>query len=321
MAQAQTKKFDSGKIDFLGKAKYIVPLSVVITVLGLFHMLYHGFNFGVDFVGGTEVQIQFTKKVDTSALRNLVDQELKIEKAEVQSFGEGNEVVVRMPVVEGKTDKETAELQQAMIAKIKEGVAAKFADNPATVRRVDTVGPQVGNELKRNALLSMFYSLIFMMIYIGLRFDYKYAPGAVFCLFHDTVVTLSIYALMDREVNVQTLAAVLTLIGYSLNDTIVTFDRIRENEKLFKDADFYGIVNRSVNDTLGRTILTSSVTFVAVLALYFFADGVVQQIAFTMAVGILIGTYSTIYIASPLVIMIDRYEHKRAATRLKIAKA
>jgi preprotein translocase subunit SecF len=313
------KKFDSGKYDFLGKAKYLVPAAFLLVLLGLFEMGIVGLNYGIDFVGGTEIQLQFQNQVNTSDVRNLVVTELGYDKAAVQAFDDGREVLVRVPSVEGKTDKETSDLQQALVAKIVTGVKDKFKENPVELRRVDSVGPQVGQELKRNALLAAFYSLIMMLIYIGLRFDYKYAPGAVFCLFFDATVTMSIYVLMGREVNVQTLAAILTLIGYSLNDTIVTFDRVRENEKLFKDVDFYSIVNRAVNDTLPRTILTSFSTLLAVGALYLFSDGVVQQIAFTLAIGILIGSFSTIYIAAPLVIIMDKLEQKREQARLRAA--
>jgi preprotein translocase subunit SecF len=284
-------------------------------------MSFTGINYGVDFVGGTEIQLQFQNVVNTSDIRKLIVDELGYDKASVQSFEGGKEILARLPAVEAKTDKETADLQAAMVTKITDGIKQKFADNAVEVRRIDSVGPQVGEELKRNALLATFYSLIVMLIYIGLRFDYKYAPGAVFCLFHDAVITLSIYVLLGKEVNVQTLAAILTLIGYSLNDTIVTFDRIRENERLYKDVDFYSVVNRSVNDTLSRSILTSLMTFMATAALWIFSDGVVQQIAFTLTIGIIIGSYSTIYIASPLVILMDKLQERRERSRLATAKA
>lgn len=313
------KKFYTGKIDFLGKAKFLVPLSFIITFLGFFEIGYDGLDYGIDFIGGTEIQVQFQNSVPTEDLRAMVTG-MGYAKASVQRFGEDNEFLIRVEALQGKDDKETNELQNAMMAKITEGLRSQFQSNPSEIRRIDSVGPQVGEELKRNALLAAFYSLLMILVYIGLRFDYKYAPGAVFCLLHDVVITISIFAIFDREVNVQTMAAILTLIGYSLNDTIINYDRIRENEKLYRGEDIYGIVNRSINDMLSRTILTMVTTELAIAALYFLTDGVIQQIAFTLGIGILIGTYSSIYIASPLVIIMDRLMEKRSRARMRAAK-
>ena len=159
---------------------------------------------------------------------------------------------------------------------------------------------------KKNGLLAVLYSLIIILIYVGIRFDFQYAPPAVICLFHDAIITLGIFALLAREVNVQTLAAVLTIIGYSLNDTIVTFDRIRENVKAYRDMTFRDIINKSLNDVLSRTMLTSITTMLAVLAMLVFASGVIRDFAFTLAIGVVVGTYSSVFIASPLVLAFDR---------------
>ena len=179
------------------------------------------------------------------------------------------------------------------------------------IRRVDSVGPQIGSELKRNGVLAAFYCLLMILIYVGLRFDYKYAPGAVFCLFHDAIITLGIFSLFGREVNVQTLAAILTIIGYSLNDTIVNFDRVRENVTVYRDHNFYTVMNRSLNDVLSRTLLTSVTTLLAVAAMYFLAGGVIRDFAFTLGIGIIVGTYSSIYVASPITLVMDRIQRNR----------
>ncbi len=318
--RADHRRFDTGKIDFLGKAKYLVPLSVITIVVGMISLAYHGLNYGIDFSGGTEFQVQYQNPTSDDVLREIIVKS-GYDKSTVQTFGQSNEFLVRVQSLVGKNEKGTAEMQSAMVKKISDALKSEVKGNTAEIRRVESVGPQVGEELKRNSLLATFYSLFMILIYIGLRFDYKYAPGAVFCLIHDAVVTVSIYSIFGREVNVQTMASILTLLGYSMNDTIITFDRIRENEKIFRGQSFYDIVNRSVNDMLVRTILTAFTTELAVAGLFFFSDGVIHQIAFTMLVGIVIGTYSSVYIAAPLVIMIDKFEAKRAQARLRTAKA
>jgi preprotein translocase subunit SecF len=159
--------------------------------------------------------------------------------------------------------------------------------------------------------LAAFYAFLVILIYVGIRFDYNYAPGAVLCLVHDSIVTLGVFSILGREFNTQIMAAVLTLIGYSLNDTIITFDRIRETAPLNKDKSSAFIINKSINDMFIRTLLTSSATMIAVLALYFFGGGVISEIAFTLVIGILIGTYSSIYVAAPLVLVMERFNtHK-----------
>jgi preprotein translocase subunit SecF len=324
------KKFDSGKYDFIGKARYLLPIWGVIMVLGVFAIFHKGMNYGIDFAGGTEVQVQFKNPVTTDALRNLVS-DLGFHDATVQSLGDKNEYLIRMQSVTKATtsgevlatdEKKVDHLKQSeMIAKITDGIKGKWADNTVEIRRVDSVGPQVGDELKHNSLLAAFYSLFMILIYIGLRFDYKYAPAAVFCLFHDLIIIIAIFSVFGREVNVQTLAAILTLIGYSLHDTIINFDRIRESEKVFLGENFSEIVNRSINDMLSRSILTVSTVQIAVIALYFLSDGVIQQIAFTLGIGIVLGTFSSIYIASPLVIFADKFEKSRGRTGMRSAKA
>lgn len=297
------KNIDQGKIDFLGKSTAFAVLSVILVIASLALIGIKGLNYGIDFAGGTEIQIQFANKLDNSTLRDAL-KEMNVDKYQIQSFGEGNEVVLRLSIAGGKTEKERNKNNNLLIAKVTEGIKAKFSD--AEIRRVDSVGPQIGEELKRNGILAIFYSLLLILIYVGLRFDYEFAPGAVFCLFHDAIITLGIFALLGKEVNVQILAAILTIIGYSLNDTIVNFDRIRENSSLFKRAELGGIINKSINETLSRTILTSLTTLIAVVALYLFAGGVITDFAFTLGIGVIVGTYSSIYVAAPLVLKLGQ---------------
>lgn len=317
MNSDKRKKFDTGKFDFIGKAKYLIPVTLLITVFGIVEILVDGFNYGIDFAGGTEIQIQFDREVSADDVRTLVNN-LGYERSTVQSLGDENEFLIRLDSIVGETEEETNELLNQMTRSITEGVSETFSDAGADIRRVDSVGPQVGSELKRNGILATFYSLLIILIYIGLRFDYKYAPGAVFCLAHDVIIVLSVFAVFGKEVNIQTMAAILTLIGYSLNDTIITFDRIRENERVFRGENFAGIVNRSINDMLVRTIITSVTTGLALGCLYIMTEGVIKDIAFTLILGIVVGVYSSIFIAAPMVIGLDNIEERRAEARRKM---
>jgi len=250
------KSMDPGKIDFVGKAKGFAIGSVTFVIVALALIFTKGLNYGIDFAGGTEIQVKFASAVSTAEVRDSVKAN-GFENSQVQSIGEENEFIVRIPIATGKTDREINEKNKLMVKQMTTGLTKDFPSQRAEIRRVDSVGPQVGSELKRNGILAVFYSLLLILIYVGLRFDYEFAPGAVICLFHDAIITLGIFALLGKEVNIQILAAILTIIGYSLNDTIVNYDRIRENMALFKGNLLATIFNRSINETLTRTILTS----------------------------------------------------------------
>ncbi len=307
-----TAKNYPGRFDFLNLAKYFTAISIVITLASLAQILVNGFNYGIDFSGGTEVQVQFAQKVEPEQVRKFTD-DMGMKSASVQAIGDKNEYLIRMETEVGKDDQDTQNKLNASITKITDGLTSVFAAQEPNIRRVDSVGPQVGAELKRNGLLAMFYALLVILIYVGMRFDYKFAPGAVFCLFHDAVVTLGIYSVLRWEVSVQTMAAILTLIGYSLNDTIVIYDRVRENLTIYRDESFAWVINRSLNDCLSRTILTSGITMLAVASLWFLGGGVISEFARTLAIGMVLGTYSTIYIAAPLVILVHKLTDKKAA--------
>ncbi|WP_413568094.1 protein translocase subunit SecF [Bdellovibrio sp. HCB117] len=307
-----TIKNDSfGRFDFVGKAWLFGGISLILTIASLIYLAVNGINYGIDFKGGTEIQVKFAQSVTIEDLRKSID-DLKLGEVGVQSFGEGNEYIVRFQGRTGKTDKETNEILNADLGKIRNVITTQFASQGPDIRRVDTVGPQVGAELKRNGVLAVFYCLLVILIYVALRFDYKFAPGAVLCLFHDAVITLAVFVAVGKEVNVAILAAIMTLIGFSLNDTIVVFDRIRETEGHYHDKGFGFIINRSINEMLVRTLITSGTTFVSAICLYIFADGTVEDIAFAMCVGIFFGTYSSIYVAAPLVLLMEKLNLKKA---------
>lgn len=297
------------KIDFMGLAPIMGFISGALVVASIALIAIKGFKYGIDFAGGTEMQLQFPQAPDIAKIRSSLEA-VGLPGATVQSFGEKNEVLIRMQQPQGKDAVETNRLNQEMVTKTTQ-VLQKEAGLPEDgVRRVDSVGPQVGSELKTQAMLATLYSLLMILVYVGLRFDFRYAPGAVFCLFHDAIITLGIYVVLGREVNVQVLAGVLTLIGYSLNDTLVNFDFIRNNEPIYKDKGFNFVINKSVNEALVRTILTSLTTFISATCLYIFGTGAIEELAFTLMVGVVIGSYSTIYIASPMILMTDKFLKK-----------
>jgi len=294
-----------GRYQFMKVAPMMSIVSLVLVALSLLIIFSKGLRYGIDFAGGTEMQVQFDQAPPVGELRESLNN--SIGSVVVQTLGEANEVLLRIPMSEGDSEKEVNQKNNEKIAAVRGILAEKFGLEPKkSIRRVDSVGPQVGSELKTNGILAVIYSLLMILIYVGLRFDYKYAPGAVLCLFHDAMVTLGIFALLGKEVNVQILAAILTIIGYSLNDTIVNFDRIRENEVVFKGHPLEWIVNRSLNDVLSRTLLTSITTLLAVACLFVFAGGVIEDLAFTLGIGVIVGTYSSIYVASPLVILTEK---------------
>lgn len=313
MEKRETKNQDSfGRYDFVGKIGVFGGFSLFCVVASLIYLGIHGLNWGIDFKGGTELQVRFEQPVDIDLMRAATEK-LGLGEVGVQSIGEHNEFIIRFQGKEGKDDKETNDLLNASIARLRTAVEDGMAQYKPEIRRVDTVGPQVGAELKRNGFLAVFYSLLVILVYVGLRFDYKYAPGAVICLFHDAVVTLAIFVLVGKEVNVPVLAAILSLIGYSLNDTIVVFDRVRETEGHYREKGGKYIINKAINDMLGRTVITAGTTFVSAFCLYLFADGTVSDIAFALTIGVFFGTYSSIYVAAPSILFMEKLKAMRKA--------
>jgi preprotein translocase subunit SecF len=300
-----------GKFDFIGKVGIFGGISLILTIASLIYIAVHGISYGIDFKGGTEIQVKFTGAVTIEQVRESIGG-MSLGEVGVQTIGDGSEFVIRFQGLQGATDKETNEILNKSIAEVKEKITTSFAAQNPDFRRVDTVGPQVGGELKRSGMLAMFYCLLVILIYVAVRFDYNYSPGAVVCLFHDAVITLAVYILVGKEVNIPIMAAILTLIGFSLNDTIVVFDRIRETAHKYKKEGMAFVINKSINDMLGRTLITSGTVFISALCLFIFAGGVVSDIAFALCVGILFGTYSSIYVAAPMILIVDKLRGKHA---------
>jgi len=308
-------RYDFGRFDFVGKVGIFGGISLVLVVLSLMYIAIKGINYGIDFKGGTEVQVKFDQAVTIDQVRSSLEG-MQLGEVSVQAFGEGNEFIIRFQGEKGADDKETNQKLNESITAVRAKITSTFADKGPDIRRVDTVGPQVGSELKRNGFLSVFYCLLVILIYVGLRFDYQYAPGAVLCLFHDAVITLAVFILVGKEVNIPIMAAILTLMGFSLNDTIVVFDRIRETVHEYKDRGYKFIINKAINDMLGRTIITSGTVFISALCLFIFANGVVADIAFALCVGILFGTYSSVYVAAPLIIFFEKLRPSQSNSRV-----
>ncbi|MGA1847569.1 protein translocase subunit SecF [Deferribacter abyssi] len=286
------------KIDFMGKSKLFFLISGLAVLLSLILIFTKGFNFGIDFAGGTVVQVKFEKAPKLEVLRSNI-KKLNLGDVVIQNFGDDREVLIRI-------EKSNKDLN--MVANdVKKVLAESFKDNKFQIDRVEQVGPQVGSELKKKATLAVIYALIGILIYVTVRFEFIFSVGAVLALFHDVIITLGVFSFTGKEINLPIVAAVLTIVGYSLNDTIVVYDRIRERIKASTGKImFLKLINRSINETLSRTILTSFTTFLAVLALYIFGSEVIRNFAFSLLVGIIVGTYSSIGIASSLVYMIKK---------------
>ncbi|MCH7528771.1 MAG: protein translocase subunit SecF [Candidatus Marinimicrobia bacterium] len=285
-------------IDFLGKRKMATVISFSLIVMGLGSLVLKGGPLlGIDFTGGTLAQLQFAVPTNVAEIR-LVLLENGFSRPTIQRFGSDNEMLIRMPA------EETVQFSDRL--------KSALTDYKFTIRRLETVGPKIGEELKGKALWSVFYALLGILLYITIRFDRYYALGAVAALAHDVLITLGIFSLLNLEIDLAILAAFLTIVGYSLNDTIVVFDRIRENAKTQRRAEFYATVNRSVNQTLGRTVITSLTTLMVVTTLFLIGGEVIKYFAFAMIVGVIVGTYSSIYVASPLMAALESRAQERS---------
>ena len=305
------------RFDFLSSAIYITSFSMILLLGALLWIGVKGFNYGIDFAGGGEVQLKFTGETlpQTMELRQYLSQK-GFYRPSVQSFKTPGEFLF---FIENPSTEETKEDEESLsfIDQLIENLRSDFKSSHKAdleILKMESVGPQIGEELRKKGLLAVFYSLIMILIYLGLRFDYKYAFASVVCLFHDAVLTMSTFSIFSLVVNVQTLAAILAIIGYSLNDTIVTFDRIRENENLNqnKDLSFIKLCNQAINEVLSRTLLTSFTTLVAITTMWIITTGVIRDFAFTLGIGVIIGTYSSIYVATPLVVFFDYLSKKQA---------
>ena len=281
-------------IDFLSQRPFGFVISGSFILAGIVSlMLQGGPLLSIDFTGGTLVQMRFEEAPDIAKVRSALEA-LDMGIGEVQTFGTPNEILVRLQLSQN-AENLTSELKAAL--------QAQFPGKSIDFRRVETVGPKIGSELQGKAFFAIFTAIIGILIYISIRFELKFAIGAIAALIHDVLITLGIFSILNYEISLAIIAAFLTIVGYSLNDTIVVFDRVRENLKLLKNIDQKTIFNKSINESLSRTIITSLTTFAVVFILYTAGGEVIRYFAFAMIVGVIVGTYSSIYVASPVVFL------------------
>jgi len=277
-------------LSLMSKSKRFGILSVVILILSIGLIFTKGFNYGIDFAGGTLVQVKYEGKAPIDKVRQAISVDKNYESASVTYFGSEDEVVIR-----------TKMSSQVLGEDISDKMAQLLKDTGSfEVRRVDMVGAKVGSELREKGMMSMFLAIIGILIYVSFRFEWRFAVASVMALVHDVTIAMGAVVLFNIEVNLDTLAALLTILGYSLNDTIIVFDRIREGIRTIKKPDLGLIIDESVTQTLSRTTLTSLTTFFVVLTLFMFGGEIIRGFSFTLLVGIIVGTYSSIFVASPV---------------------
>jgi len=270
----------------------LISLAAVVASLALFAT--RGFNYGIDFQGGAKLEFKFDQPVTEGAIRSALA-DLNLGDVSVVRFGEARDNRMSIKV---ELPKEHAEIGRNITAALEKS----FGEGSVHLEQEETVGPRVGKELRKKAWLTILFSWALMLIYIGYRFDFLYAPGAVTALIHDVIITLGFFSLLGKEINLAILAAPLTLIGYSINDTIVVFDRIRENKSHLSHSTIKDVVNESINSTLARTLITSVTVLFVVVVLFLKGGGTLHDFAFALIVGVIVGTYSSVFIASPIYI-------------------
>ena len=286
------KLMNNTNFNFMRISKIMALMSIIFIIIGIFSLIIKdGPKLSIDFTGGTIAQLQFDEEIE------IVDLRLKLmqngfQNTEIVEFGSPNEVLIKM-----QTSDSSNEISEKL---------NKILDKSFTIRRIESVGPKIGKELQSDAILAMALALSMILLYIGFRFDFYYAIGSVLALIHDVLITLGIFSLLSYEIDLSIIAAFLTIVGYSLNDTIVVFDRIRENIPKYVKKTLEEVINVSLNQTLSRTVITSFTTLIVVVVLFYFGGEVIHLFSFALIVGVFIGTYSSMFIASPVIVMLDK---------------
>ena len=293
------------EFDFMGKKQTAISLSAVLILIGIVSVIFHGgLKYGIDFAGGTLVQLKFEKPPAIEEIRDGL-KTIGLGDSTIQEFGSKNHILIRVQRSEEKLEE--------VGTQVKNSLAGKFNSEAIVVERVEMVGPKVGRDLREKAVLSIIYAIIGIVIYISWRFELQYAIAAIIALIHDVLVTMGAFSLYDKEFTLVIVAAFLTIIGYSLNDTIVVFDRIRENMRRKGKTPLVEVINNSINQTLSRTILTSGTTLLVVVALFFLGGEIIHDFSFALLIGVIVGTYSSVFIASVfLVYWAERTQTRRA---------
>ena len=280
-------------IDFIRLRFVAMLFSVAMIVVGIYSLSTQGLNFGIDFSGGTKIELIYDQDVSITDIRGVLD-DAQFGESVVQHFGSNRDVMIRLPLAEGQSD-------SSVSTRIMDALSASDVGQ-GTLQSVEFVGPTFGKELFEKGILALVYALIMVMIYVAFRFEWKFSLGSVVALIHDILITIGIFSLLGMEFTMPVLAALMAVIGYSLNDTIVVFDRIRENFRRLRDTETEETMNISINQTLPRTILTSLTTLLVLFALYWYGGEALTGFAATLIIGVLIGTYSSIFVASPTVL-------------------
>ena len=300
-------------IDFMSRTFIASCISAVLILVGAVSLITNGGpKLSIDFKGGTLVAVNFTKPVDINEIRSslssvLIDgQNFDFSKEEIKHFGDESNVAIRIASIENEPPRFANRVSESL-ASIYPGLLP--SEKSDFILSIDKVGPKVGAELSSDAVLAILYALGFILIYISIRFEFKYAIGAIAALTHDVLITLGVFSILGYEISLAVIAAFLTIVGYSLIDTIVIFDRVRENVKSLKGSSMESVINQSINDSLSRTIVTSLTTFLVVLILFLVGGEVIHTFSFAMIVGVVIGTYSSIFVASPIVIKMDKKQN------------
>lgn len=300
-------------LDFIGKRKIAITGSLIVILAGIVSLIVHqGPRYGIDFSGGTLLTLHFTKEVHADQIRDaLKDVEVEgksydFSRSEIKRFGPPTDMAIRVEEMGMGT-----RIGDAIKSTLR-GKFPQFIPETGWVLKHEKVGPKIGGELKKKAVKAMLLALLIMLIYISIRFEFKFAVGAIVALFHDVLITVGIFSLLNKEFSLAIIAALLTIVGYSLNDTIVVYDRIRENLRLMHRAGYGQTINTSINQTLSRTIMTSLTTLLVIFTLYFLGGEVIKNFTFAMMIGVFVGTYSSIFIASPILVEWEaRSAHRR----------
>jgi len=296
--------FKGLKVDWLGKRKLFIAISMLLLLIGMVSLVLKGrFEYGTDFKGGTVVVVKFNETVDIGKVRDLLPQ---ADIQTVQSSEGGSEFQIGLAKAVETEDESVG--SEAVTTALNKAFAGKFR-----IENSESVSAKVGADLRRQAVTATLYALAGILIYIAFRFEWIYGAAAVFAVFHDTLITLGFFSLFNYEINLTVIAALLTLVGYSVNDTIVIFDRVRENLKVRRKDDLEVILNDSINQTFSRTILTSALTFLTVIALFLFGGEIINNFAFAMVIGIIVGSYSSFAIAAPLVLIYSNLRKPKVA--------
>ena len=271
-------------------------VSLLLIALSLVFLVFKGLNYGVDFKGGTLIELRTTDKtISISDLRKSFTK-MELGDVSVKNFGNENDFIIKFEKKE--------QLEENFIVNLKNELKKDIGDS-FNFRRVESVGPKVSSELLKSGILAIALSLGAMLIYIWIRFEWQFSLGAIAAIFHDVVITLGFFSVLNLEINLSIVAAVLTIVGYSMNDTVVIFDRVRENLKKYSDIKIFDLTNISINETLSRTIITSATTLLALLSIFIFGGEILKGFSFAMILGVIIGTYSSIYIANPILVMLN----------------